>query len=105
MKHPSACWFEVEADEPKAGPRARAHVAGRWLESNERDPRGPSSQAIVVSKLSNVPLSITQFISVLMESDLLRPEFLQDLKSVQGAVHYKGFDIVNKPARAVRVDT
>merc|ERR1712216_847185 len=128
---------------------------------------GPPSQAIVVTKLSNVPLSITQFVSVLMESDLLRPEFFQDLKSIQGApgskdnlyhayhhlvlcpslfpllklctdslvaftvcpnppealrdlgpgvlisqssvplgaVHYKGFDIVNKPARAVRVDT
>jgi hypothetical protein len=84
-KKPNKSWFETEAAEPKAGPHTRAHVSGRWLEGTEREPKGPASQAIVVTKLSNVPLSIAHFVSVYMETDLLRPEFFQDMKSFEGA--------------------
>jgi cell fate (sporulation/competence/biofilm development) regulator YlbF (YheA/YmcA/DUF963 family) len=165
-KCPDTTWFDVEAAEPRAGPHTRAHVTGRWLKGSERDPKGPSSQAVLVTKLSNVPLSIDQFVCLIMETDLMRPEFFQDIKSVQGAPgskdnlynayhhmitvpslfpllklcgdslvgftvctkppeplkhlgpgvlinlravpagvkHYKGFDIVSKPARAIRLE-
>jgi hypothetical protein len=85
FKTPGKSWLETEASEPKAGPYARAHVAGRFLEGKEREPRGPASQAIAIAKLSNIPLDITQFISVLMEADLAKPEFYQDMKAVEGA--------------------
>lgn len=166
-KRPDGCWFEVESAEHKASPGASIQVSGRWLEGSERDPKGPASQAIIVTKMSNVPLAVAQFVSVLMETDLLRPEFFQDMKSMQGVsgsrdnlyssyqhavmcpslfpllklcsdnlcaftvcpnppeplrhlgpgvlisqssiptgvAYHKGFKILEKPARAVRVDT
>jgi hypothetical protein len=77
-------WSVASREEKRVGDHFRMTVKIRVLEKDERNPKGESTQVVFCISLINWPMPVEDFVALDRETDLIRKEWIQDCREVNG---------------------